>query len=228
MSLNLTLKDKVIIKNHIKINGKYVIYLHTTLALVSFITAGILAMHLHYYKVTKNAFYSYPNEWFPSVSASIGDHFPERNIFHIFIALCSFPRFLIHIMQLSKGFESLSIVGFIRTVFCGTFIYVTSSDHHDVHDIGMIGYIILTIPYYILNYKANKASFKLKKIMHSMFFITLIPLIYWYIQHAVKRRAGAYSIYAYFEWSLILQDVLNDHWYANDYKDIALGCMVDH
>ena len=87
----------------------------------------------------------------------------------------------------------------------------------------MIGYIVLTIPYYLLNYKSNRSLKKVKKIMHMMFFVTLIPLIYWYIQHAVKRRAGAYSIYAYFEWSLIIQDIINDHLYADDYKDVDLG-----
>ncbi|GMM39236.1 hypothetical protein FOG48_00706 [Hanseniaspora uvarum] len=219
-------KDKLIIKNKITFNGKHIIYLHTVLALFAFITAGFLAIELHYYKVIKNAFHSYPNEWFPSVSASIGDHFPERNIFQIVIVLCSFPRFLIHLMQFSRGFPSLSIIGFLRTVCCGIFVYITSSDNHDVHDVGMIGYIVLTIPYYILNYKANKTSLKLKKIMHVMFFVTLVPLIYWYIQHSIKRRAGAYSIYAYFEWSLIIQDVLNDHLYAHDYKDIGLGIVA--
>ena len=31
----------------------------------------------------------YPQEWFPSVSATIGDRYPERSVFQIFIALTS-------------------------------------------------------------------------------------------------------------------------------------------
>jgi hypothetical protein len=31
----------------------------------------------------------YPQEWFPSVSATIGDRYPERSVFMVFIALTS-------------------------------------------------------------------------------------------------------------------------------------------
>lgn len=31
----------------------------------------------------------YPQEWFPSVSATIGDRYPERSVFQLFIAMVS-------------------------------------------------------------------------------------------------------------------------------------------
>lgn len=31
----------------------------------------------------------YPQEWFPSVSATIGDRYPERSFFQVFIAITS-------------------------------------------------------------------------------------------------------------------------------------------
>ena len=31
----------------------------------------------------------YPDEWFPSVSATIGDRYPERSVFQFFIAMTS-------------------------------------------------------------------------------------------------------------------------------------------
>ena len=31
----------------------------------------------------------YPQEWFPSVSATIGDRYPERSVFQLFIAITS-------------------------------------------------------------------------------------------------------------------------------------------
>ena len=31
----------------------------------------------------------YPEEWFPSVSATIGDRYPERSVFQVFIAMTS-------------------------------------------------------------------------------------------------------------------------------------------
>ncbi|XBW37824.1 hypothetical protein QEN19_003399 [Hanseniaspora menglaensis] len=205
------------------VQGSSVVKLHTAAALTTFAMAAVVGNYLHFYKITKNSHYAYPDEWFASVSATIGDHFPERNIFHIMIVICSFPRFLLHIMQFSQKNTALAIIGFIRTIFCGTFVYITSSDNHDVHDVGMIGYIALTIPYYILNYKNNDNKNYTKLVFHCLFFITLIPLIYWFIQHSVHIQPGAYSVYAYFEWSLILQDVLNDHWYHSSYKNVFIN-----
>jgi hypothetical protein len=40
-------------------------------------------------KIVKNGVAGYPQEWFPSVSATIGDWYPERNIFQILITLTS-------------------------------------------------------------------------------------------------------------------------------------------
>lgn len=47
-------------------------------------------------------------------------------------------------------------------------------------------------------------------------------MIYWYIQHSVQQRAGAYSIYAYFEWSLILLDIAFDAFAYADFKKIDI------
>lgn len=49
-------------------------------------------MSLHYHKIVKNEFYGYPQEWFPSVSATIGDRYPERSFFQFFIAMTSGAR----------------------------------------------------------------------------------------------------------------------------------------
>src|SRR6478735_3136839 len=57
--------------------------------LAAFFSALIIGLYLHYHKIVKNEFYGYPQEWFPSVSATIGDRYPERSFFMIFIAITS-------------------------------------------------------------------------------------------------------------------------------------------
>ena len=47
-------------------------------------------------------------------------------------------------------------------------------------------------------------------------------MIYWFIQHKVHIRPGAYSIYAYFEWGLIFFDILFDSWSAIDFTNIDI------
>ena len=60
-----------------------------THAAAAFLSALVVGVSLHYHKIVQNEFYGYPDEWFPSVSATIGDRYPERSFFMIFIAITS-------------------------------------------------------------------------------------------------------------------------------------------
>lgn len=179
---------------------------------------------LHFHKIVTNAHYTYPDEWFPSVSATIGDRYPERSIFQILIALTAFPRFLLLLGHYYLNQSKVCfLVGVLRTVSCGGWVYITSTDDHDIHDIFMITYIVLTLPWDIMitRYSSPLTS-KNKGLTATIFFGTLFPMIYWYIQHSVQQRAGAYSIYAYFEWSLILLDIAFDAFAYADFKKIDI------
>ena len=86
---------------------------------------------------------------------SIGDWYPERSFFQIFIALTSGPRFALVFLQYylqcqaskSSGPFLLLIVGIARSLFCGGWVYITSTDHHDAHDVLMISYIVCNVPW---------------------------------------------------------------------------------
>jgi hypothetical protein len=64
---------------------------HTPLLLIMHIGAFFIALvagcTFHYTKIVQNAYYGYPDEWFPTISATTGDRYPARSIFHILIAL---------------------------------------------------------------------------------------------------------------------------------------------
>jgi hypothetical protein len=47
-----------------------IVTIHTYLAYAAFITALIIGCLLHYKKIVKNGVAGYPEEWFPSVSAT--------------------------------------------------------------------------------------------------------------------------------------------------------------
>ncbi|GAA6050383.1 hypothetical protein JCM3770_004011 [Rhodotorula araucariae] len=196
--------------------------LHTALSVAAFSSAFVLGWFLHFDRIVKNQWYGYPDEWFPSVSATIGDWFPERNVFHILIALTSGPRFLLILLALASHRQLrpcsllpsfLATVAAVRTISCGGWVFITSSDHGDVHDFFMVLYIVLNLPYMILHTvltPTGTLAKPLRRILGTAFFATLVPLIYFYLEHKQKRVAGAYSIYALFEWSLIILDVAFD------------------
>lgn len=57
--------------------------------IAAFLSALIVGVSLHYKKIVQNEWFGYPEEWFPSVSATIGDRYPERSVFMLFIAITS-------------------------------------------------------------------------------------------------------------------------------------------
>ncbi|QDS77876.1 hypothetical protein FKW77_000346 [Venturia effusa] len=198
-------------------NGRWISWTHTIIAYCAFLGALTVGSYLHYYKIVENEHYGYPQEWFPSVSATIGDRYPERSVFMLFIALTSGPRFaLVALWYAMASRQNKSLAKFVvgmgifRTFTCGGWTYVTSTDDHDWHDIFMISYLVATLPWTLgclALSPPNPRAIKSRKIFAGAFFGTLIPLIYFFIQHKVHKVAGAYTIYAFFEWALVLLDV---------------------
>lgn len=190
------------------------------MAYAAFIGALVVGMWLHYHKIVQNEIAGYPEEWFPSVSATIGDRYPERSVFMLFIALTSGPRFaLVGLWYVLTRRPNSTLpkfvagVGIFRTLTCGGWTYVTSTDDHDWHDIFMISYLVATLPWTIGCFALsprNPTALKYRKLFAGSFFATLVPLIYFFIRHKVHRVPGAYTIYAFFEWSLVLLDVAFD------------------
>ncbi|KAH9822844.1 protein CWH43-like [Teratosphaeria destructans] len=214
------------------IPGHWITYAHTLSAYAAFISAFVVGCALHYHKIVENEHFGYPIEWFPSVSATIGDRYPERSFFQVFIAICSGPRFLLvfllYCLTNRPGATLPKVVagvGLFRTLTCGGWTYVTSTDDHDWHDIFMISYLVATLPWTLgcLSLSPpNPTTIKYRKYIAGTFFGTLVPLIYFFIQHKVHRVPGAYTIYAFFEWSLVLLDVAFDAVTALDFSTFEL------
>ncbi|OCB84929.1 hypothetical protein A7U60_g8151 [Sanghuangporus baumii] len=130
------------------------------------------------------------------------------------------PRFALGTLQylVQRTRSSLALVvfitGIIRTLSCGGWVYITSTDHHDVHDVLMITYILCNIPWMVGGIACTPkecARQRRRRItLASIFFGSIVPMIYFFIQHKVHRIAGAYTHYSFFEWGLIITDILYD------------------
>jgi Frag1/DRAM/Sfk1 family len=129
-------------------------------------------------------------------------------------------------------------MGLFRTVACGGWTYVTSTDDHDWHDIFMISYLVATLPWTlgcIALSPPNPMAIKWRKRFGGAFFAMLVPLVYYFIQHKVHRVPGgkcltffgfanfsAYTKYAFFEWSLVLLDVAFDACTVYDFESLEI------
>ncbi|KAI9831200.1 MAG: hypothetical protein M1826_003865 [Phylliscum demangeonii] len=115
--------------------------------------------------------------------------------------------------------------GLIRTLACGGWTYVTSTDDHNAHDVLMITYLVATLPWTLgclALSPPNRKAIRYRKILAALFFGTLVPLIYYFIQHKVHKVPGAYTSYAFFEWALILFDVAFDAVTALDFSTFEI------
>ena len=87
----------------------------------------------------------------------------------------------------------VAATGIFRTLTCGGWTYVTSTDAHDWHDIFMISYLVATLPWTVgcvaLSSPNTKAIIYRKRFAYC-FFGTLVPLIYFFIQHKVHKVPG--------------------------------------
>ncbi|KAI8970775.1 Frag1/DRAM/Sfk1 [Pilobolus umbonatus] len=216
-------------------NTLHVNYLHTVAAYSAFLLALLVGCYTHYDTIVENEYYGYPQEWFPSVSATIGDRYPARSIFQILIALTSGPRFILVILwyfyttqvthSSTRVFGKWLLgIGLARTLTCAGWAYVTSTDHGDLHNSAMVVYLLLTIPWQlgVLHTSTNTPALKNRRRCTGALFCTLIPMIYFYIQHKMYQVAGAYSIYSVFEWTLILYDVGFDAMTVTDYRRLEI------
>ncbi|KAJ7158875.1 Frag1/DRAM/Sfk1 family-domain-containing protein [Mycena filopes] len=208
---------------------------HTLLSAAAFVVALSLGLLYHYKKIVKNSVAGWPEESFPSVSATIGDWYPERNLFQILIAFTSGPRialvlleFLLHSRAWDSQFPAvICLLGFLRTLSCGGWVYVTSSDDPDVHDFCMIAYIVLNIPWMAGCIVCAPVQTRRRRIaVASAFFLSLIPLVYFYLQHKVHQVPGAYTWYSFCEWALIALDVLFDSFAEVEFRCANLQIFI--
>lgn len=189
---------------------------------MAFVVALVLACKLHYFKVVKNEHYGYPEEWIPSVSAVIGDRFPERNIFQLLMALAGIFRMALLVMSdavlakhnynTPRPVSRCFWLGFARMWLAGFWIYFPSGDWNTFHDASMIVYLAVTALYHnaLRTCRIRTASDRARMLLYCLY-LDVPLLVYWFVQHKAYMRPGAYSVYALCEWPLIAIDVGLDY-----------------
>lgn len=146
----------------------------------------------------------------------------------IFIALMSGPRLALVLLSAllcslsapkSSRSTILAVTGITRTLACGGWVFVTSTEMPTIHDVAMITYLVLT-PFWMYiswgslapqpsptsgrDLLADKAK-KSRRNTALAFFASIPFMCIFYYRHKVLRIPGAYTTYSFFEWNLIIQ-----------------------
>lgn len=81
----------------------------------------------------------------------------------------------------------LSVVGVLRTLTCGGWVYITSSDDHDVHDVLMILYIVLNLPWMLGNIRLSQGEARRQRCV-----LAILGLLYSLrTRHPVRIRVAS-------------------------------------
>lgn len=228
-------------------SASWVAIAHTVLGYSAFAAALVVCLALHYHRVVKNHVAGWPDEYWPSVSATIGDWFPERNLFQVLVAVTSGPRFaLVGLCGLLAALQGrpkraafLLVVGILRTFSCGGWIFVTSSDHALLHDVTMGLYIGLT-PIWMAacfvslapapdskHAEAHQIAQRVRTYAAIAFYSCTPFMVRLYLRHRRDNVKGAYTDYAMFEWLLVVFDVLFDMGSVWDLKRFTVKIAYD-
>ena len=180
----------------------------------AFVGALVIGLALHYKDLVATDFYEYPQEWFPSVSASIGcssdtcglisgNFYPERSVFHIFVALCSGPRFALVLLwyllsceRESRISRPLIIIGLLQTLLFGVWAYVTSTEDIVIHEISGIGYLFCSLPWtlgIISIAPRNPRAQRYRKVIAGFLYAMWLPMILFFVLHKREVPGGVSS-----------------------------------
>jgi hypothetical protein len=87
----------------------------------------------------------------------------------------------LHYGQPSKVCKVLLTIGIVRTIACGDWVYITSTDDHVTHDVAMILYLLCTLPWQLnVLYTSPHINLKRHRLFTMLFFGTLPPIIYFF------------------------------------------------
>lgn len=176
----------------------------------AFAGALILGLSTHYIDLVKTHVGGYPEQWFPSVSAVIGDHYPARSFIQFFIALAAVSRFPNISARRLQYKDKSYFLDLIRTVSIGGSIYITSNDNMFLHSASMVVYLCSTLGYMILDSRrCLSAEVKdVKMRITQLFFLCTLVMSKFLYEHQILGKEAAYSYYGLFEWCLIPLDIL--------------------
>ncbi|KAM4047662.1 LOW QUALITY PROTEIN: post-GPI attachment to proteins factor 2 [Anomaloglossus baeobatrachus] len=168
-----------------------------------------------------------PN-YLPSISAAIGGVTPQLYVWRFCIGLHSAPRLLVAVAYLNYYMAlggsywrcHINLLLNVCEILCLLLLtYVSSKENHGIHQLAFIlfmvfslGYMMVTIRIWRLSRKYSVSAEEHRsykwKLRLFIFNVTafLISLMFYY-RHNAHCEAGVYSVFAFFEYLVVLSNM---------------------
>ena len=220
------------------------------LPLFSLTLCILLSIHLHWESST--ATHCRVPNYLPSISAAVGNYEPEKYVWRIGIALHSFLRIVIATVYLEFYQEAIALchayfrrlveLNFALSVIenlCLLFItYVSSVENYEFHKYSFGGFIFSSLIYQAttcflfrqlgnVSYSAkNYYSLKRKLLLFVGNLFSFFVCIYFFWRHNKYCEPGVYSLFALFEYLVVLTNISFHGTAAVDFRDTVVDIPV--
>lgn len=171
---------------------------------------------------------------FPSISTAIGDFYPQSTIWRMCIALDSFPRYLLSLVQYKCFFKSRELIStqnsqffikFVRIAYVFNIIeitslsmltFISSKEYHFGHAVSFSIFLACSTIYMCMIcicYKWVKCgehdlkSFKLKRNLLIVYISSVIAALYFYVRHNTYCEPYVFSGFSLCEYVTVLTNI---------------------
>lgn len=178
----------------------------------------------------------------PSISSAIGNFSPQREIWQFAVALHALPRFCVAAAYLQYHKEvlypwalSMSVVACLFNIIENFALIIlsfwTSSDNYPIHKVSFITFIVASELYMLLAWLLNKRcrrhqrniaetkSLKWKKRLVLFNISCIVTATYFFIRHNMWCENYVYSLFAFFEYMVVLSNMAFHMMAKLDFKE---------
>ncbi|KAM3932847.1 LOW QUALITY PROTEIN: post-GPI attachment to proteins factor 2 [Leptodactylus fuscus] len=188
--------------------------------------------------------------YLPSISAAIGGVTPQRYVWRFCIGLHSAPRLLVAVVYLSfylgsSGSYWRCHINFLLNVceiLCLLMLtYVSSNENQGIHQLSFVffmffslGYMMMTISIWTIlrRYSVSaeeRRSYIWKKWLFIFNLTTFITSLYFYYRHNEYCEPGVYTVFAFFEYLVVLSNMAfhMTAWWDFGSKELLVGSLEE-
>jgi len=238
----------------IQVRFAQLILLAVSLPFFSLTICIVAAMILHWEETTGT--HCKVHNYLPSISSAVGVGTPERYIWRIGIGLHSFLRFTIAYLYYQFYQEGLpkdsSYMSTLVKVTIATHViensclllmtFISSTENYELHKFSFIGFFAFAMIYMLLTCflfiklgrirysQKNAYSCRLKVILFVMKIVFFFFCMYFFWRHNKYCETGIYSLFAFFEYCVVLMNIMFHGTAIYDFKDtiIEVGSLTPH
>lgn len=164
------------------------------------------------------------SNYLPSVSAAVGSYAPQKYVWRICIALHSTPRYVVMFMYYVQFHRSVLILllNWVEISCLLGLTFISSTENFQVHATSFTSFILANLLGMFITPKrliGTPKSRKAKSFLRLTNMISIVFASYFYVRHNWHCEPGVYTLFALFEYIVVLSNIAYHFQAFHDFHD---------